>query len=419
MVRKRLFSVKNKPQDLKNGVADIQGYLKMKGFSFDDFEFEIKSSKFKVMREETRLVSPDLFGDMIIANGKKTLIFSGNFDYPKLSGDIDILSSKLSMPNEVASQIIESKLRYKVVDNVIKVTIDESKDSLESDKTEINENFLDILAMDLNIRFIEDLEMYIELNALTDMKVFLGTKYKEDVVVFKKARKEDAKLVGSIFLRNDSYLTFLGKRFSTSGEVSFPTGEISNPTLNIVSRYTNYTPKGNPFEVLIDLKGTKNQPILDFSYIYNNLKATEDKKEMEQNAFSLLALNMLKDDALGSDQASNSNLQGEAVNIGNSILSNLATKNINEALIEYGVSANVDIDINNPDQSVVKLQGKLFNIVKWSVGGNISNIENNQVAIEIPLSYYSILQFSKPNNPFIIKDNQVLGEIKLRFGTTW
>ena len=140
---------------------------------------------------------------------------------------------------------------------------------------------------------------------------------------------------------------------------------------------------------------------------------------MEQNAFSLLALNMLKDDALGSDQASNSNLQGEAVNIGNSILSNLATKNINEALIEYGVSANVDIDINNPDQSVVKLQGKLFNIVKWSVGGNISNIENNQVAIEIPLSYYSILQFSKPNNPFIIKDNQVLGEIKLRFGTTW
>ncbi len=415
----RNTKVKNKPQDLKNGVADIQGYLKMKGFSFDDFEFEIKSSKFKVMREETRLVSPDLFGDMIIANGKKPLIFSGNFDYPKLSGDIDILSSKLSMPNEVASQIIESKLRYKVVDNVIKVTIDESKDSLESDKTEINENFLDILAMDLNIRFIEDLEMYIELNALTDMKVFLGTKYKEDVVVFKKARKEDAKLVGSIFLRNNSYLTFLGKRFSTSGEVSFPTGEISNPTLNIVSRYTNYTPKGNPFEVLIDLKGTKNQPILDFSYIYNNLKATEDKKEMEQNAFSLLALNMLKDDALGSDQASNSNLQGEAVNIGNSILSNLATKNINEALIEYGVSANVDIDINNPDQSVVKLQGKLFNIVKWSVGGNISNIENNQVAIEIPLSYYSILQFSKPNNPFIIKDNQVLGEIKLRFGTTW
>lgn len=414
--------VKNRKQDLRNGQADVTGYLKMDGFDFEYFEFEVKSNQFKVMREETKLVSPDLYGEMVIATGQTPLVFSGNFDYPKLKGDVDILDSKLTMPSELASQFVESKLEYKIIDNTVKITV---KDTIEAEKKEISEDFLDILALDLNLRFIGDLEMFIELNAITEMKIFLGTKYKEEIVVFEKGRKEnDAQLIGNIVLKDDSFLTFLGKRFDTTGEISFPTGEISNPTLDILSKYSNFTSNGVPFEVLINITGTKDEPELDFSYIYNNIKANEDKEDMKQNAFSLLALNMLKNDALG-DQNQNPNLQGEAVNIGNSILSNLATKNLNEALLDYGINAAIDIDVNNPDQSVVKLQGKLstnnsfLKDIKWTVGGNISNLESNQISIEIPLGVFSYLQLSRPNNPFIVKENQVEWEGKLRFGKTW
>lgn len=409
-------SVRNRDQDFKNGKANIEGFLKMDGFDFDYFEFYLTSNKIKVMREETKYVSPDIFGDMVISSGNNPLIFSGNFDYPDLKGDLNILTSKLTMPSEISSQYIESKLHYEYVNNKIIVSLD---DSLETEEKEISQDFLDILNMDLNIKFIDDLEMFIELNSITEMKIFLGTKFKDDIIVFdKKRNKENSQLIGNIYIKDNSYLTFLGKKFNTSGELSFPTGEISNPNLNILSKYSNFTSNGIPFEVLIDVKGTKDKPELDFSYIYNNIPATEDKKEMEQNAFSLLALNLLKDDALG-PQSQNSNLQGEAVNIGNSILSNLATKNINEALLDYGVNANIDLDINNPDQSVVKIQGKLLNNIKWSVGGNISNIESNQISIEIPLGHFSYLQLSRPNNPFIVKENQVEGEVKFRFGKSW
>lgn len=413
-------SIRNRTSDLENGKASLTGYLKMDGFYVDKFDFKINSKSLKVLREETRYSMPDIFGDFIIATGKNPIVFSGNFDYPNISGDVDILDAKLQMPNEIVSQIVESKLHYEFLDNVIKISLKDSTDEEKTERKKIETPFLDLINYDMNIRFVGDFDIKMELNALTQMRINLGTPYKNDVVIFKKDRnREEAEFLGEIILKSDSNLSFLGKKFDTSGKVSFPTGQIYNPHLDILATYANYTQNGNPFEVQINVTGTKEEPKLKFSYIYNNQVVSGEKSEIEQNAFSLLTLNMLKEDALG-DNSQNTNLQGEVMNYGNSFISSLASKSLNDALLEYGLNADINLDLNNPDQSVVKLQGKLFKNIKWSVGGNVSNIENNQVTIEMPLGLIpGYFQFSKPNNPFVVRENQIEWEAKLKFGKTW
>lgn len=416
-------SVRNKSSDLKNGKANLTGFLKMDGFDVDKFEFKINSKSLKVLRDETRYSMPDIFGDFIIATGKNPIVFSGNFDYPNISGDVDILDAKLQMPNELVSQIVESKLHYEFLDNVIKISLKDSTEEVNEVRKKIETPFLDLINYDMNIRFVGDFDIKMELNALTEMRINLGTPYKDDIVIFKKDRnKEEAEFLGEIILKSDSNLSFLGKKFETSGKVSFPTGLIYNPHLDILATYANYTQNGIPFEVQINVTGTKEEPKIKFSYIYNNQVVSGEKSEIEQNAFSLLTLNMLKEDALG-DNSENTNLQGEVMNYGNSFVSSLASKSLNEALLEYGLNADIDLDLNNPDKSIVKLQGNIFKNIKWSVGGNVSNIDNNQITIEIPLDVYNAylpyLLFSKPNNPFVIRENQIEWEAKLRWGKTW
>lgn len=416
-------SVRNKSADLNGGKANLLGYLKMDGFDVDNFEFKVTSKKLKVLRDETRLTMPDLYGDFIVATGKNPIVFSGNFDYPNLSGDVDILDAKLQMPNELISQVVESKLHYEFLDNVVKISLNDSNDVEIEKRKKIETPFLDLINYNLNIRFVGDFDIKMELNALTKMRINLGTQYKNDVVIFRKDRnEEDAEFIGEIILKNDSNLSFLGKKFATTGKVSFPTGEIANPQLDILAKYSNYTQSGIPFEVRIKITGFKEEPILNFSYIYNNAEVNGEESEIKQNAFSLLTLHMLKEDALG-DNSQNTNLQGEVLNYGNSFISSLASKSLNDALLEYGLNADVDLDLNNPDKSVVKLQGNIFKNVKWSVGGNISNIENNQITIEIPLDLYNAylpyLLISKPNNPFVVRENQILWEAKFKYGKTW
>lgn len=416
-------SIRNRSADLKGGRANIDGFIQMKGFDVDNFEFTIKSNRLKVMRDETRYSMPDFFGDFIIATGEKPLVFSGNFDEPNISGDVDVLEAKLQMPNEMTAQIVESKLHYEFLDDVIRISLKDSNEIGIAQQRIVEKPFLDLLNYDLNIRFLGDFSIKLDIDALTQMRINLGTKYKTDVVNYRKDREEEeAVLLGEIILKDNSSMSFFGKKFETTGIVMFPTGEIANPQFDIKARYKNFTQTGIPFEVQILVSGYKDNPQIKFFYIYNNFEATGDQSEIDQNAFSLLTLNMLKQDALG-DNSQNSNIQGEMVNYGNSFISSIASKSLNEALLEYGLVTDIDLDLNNPDQSMVKIQGKLFKNIKWTVGGNVSNIENNQVSIEVPLGvFYGImtnLQFTKPNNPFVTQENQILWETKLRFGKTW
>ncbi len=416
-------TIRNRESDLKDGKANIAGFIQMDGFDVSNFEFKIDSKRLKVLRDETRYSMPDFFGDFVVSTGQNPLKFSGNFDKPSISGDVDILNAKLQMPDEMTAQIVESRLHYEFIDDVVKISLKDSLDNTEQEKRTIEKPFLDILNYDLNIRFLGDFGIKLDLDALTQLRINIGTRFKTDVVNYKKNRnEEEGVLLGEIIVKDNSALIFFGKKFETTGIVTFPTGEIDNPQFDILAKYKNFTQAGIPFEVQIIIKGFKDNPNIKFLYDYNGLKATGDQSEIDQNAFSLLTLNMLKEDALG-DNSQNSNLQGEMVNYGNSFVSSLASKSLNEALLEYGLVTDINLDLNNPDQSIVKIEGNLFKNIKWSVGGNVSNIENNQISVEVPLGVLfgmmSYIQFTKPNNPFVTQENQLLWEFKLKLGKTW
>ena len=344
-----------------------------------------------------------------------------------MDGYVAIESADLKMPEEEDIQLVKSKFIYRRSGDVITASYGRA-DSVKVKKTakaqEVSESLMDLLNIDLDIEFRGRTNVEMQINQFLRTSVIIGTPINvRSIRYVKKRYNKEAKLYGRIILKEGSKLSFF-KTFDISGDINFPTGNISNPTLDLKAEYEGTTADYKKFTVEIFVTGTKESPNLRFEYEIAGDSGYGDKEKKLSDIISLLLTGRT------SSETNASNGQGQDINLQSTIASDLLTRQVAQELGKLGLSAQIDFDDNFEDAKV-KIGGDIVGGARWSFGGNVNDISGSRLEIEIPLDDFInlteeewlniLLNFTYVNSPETVKtdENQIHWEGKLKLGGSW
>ncbi len=378
------LSLSNVSEEKYKGNAAVTGQVILKDFLPDYLDISVQANQFQVLNNATVRSMPDLYGDFVISTDTRPIRFWGTLLKPNLEGDINVVYASLKMPDMSAGKLQYSRLNYKIHKENLTIEIDNPKIDIPD---KINQGFkssediADLMNYDLKIRILDKLSVQMSLGILGQLSADVTIKDKNLPLIYKKDRDQpEAQLIGSLQLLKSSVLNF-AKLFNTYGEITFPTGELSNPTLNLVAEYTGVIyqkPVQKNYTVKIFLTGTKDLPEARFIYTINGEEATGDPKKIEEDAIYLLFFGRLK----GAESSS-----GGAADVDNikALLSGQASKYLTDLLMKTGLISNVDIEVNSEEfsESKMKFSGELWGL-NYQVGSTVGNMGDNQVIINIP-----------------------------------
>ncbi len=435
--------LKNLTQDLRNGQAEIEGFIKLKDFQPEELDFSIKADKLLVLSDATAISMPNLYGKFIIGTEARPIRFYGTLDKPNLEGDIVVIEAELKMPEVQSQQTIRTTFAYEVTDKsrIFKFTsardttmVSETDSTMipliKNEKVDIQDtrSLADLINYDLSIK-IKDFTLLFDLGTLGEIYGKIGTSDPSIPMRYVKNRYESAPKLyrGELVLKEGSTVKIF-RILETTGSISFPTGSLDNPTLNLQALYNGTDVDGTyttNYTVFVSITGTKEIPILKLDYTVNGEHPTGDTKKIEQDAFALLATGKTKSGLGGG--LGNTDYFGQGLNMG---ISQVASKSLTELLLGTGViqSADISFGAEGLQDAKVNLSGSLSGIGNWTVGGNLSDLSSNyEASIEIPISVSSdalsniVLQLSKMANfnlSSAIQDAKDF-EVKIKVGGSW
>lgn len=479
IIKKELITLEkvkvfNYENDLKNGTAKVGGTISLKGTDIDVLDINMETKNFLVLNQKAKKTLRWIYGDLRIATGKNPIRFFGTLKKPNVNGDVDVLFADLVMPQEDISQIVKSKFNYvikgseqdedlkniiiidknklnkKLIENKDKNkdkqknldSLDLLNEKLDIDKNELadfnksqndeesnvitaNRSFSDLINYDLKLRMPGVFKVNMVINAAIELFAELSNKDLNKPLHYTKSRDEkDAKLFGDIVVKENSRLSFF-KSFKTNGYLYFTTGNLFNPNLDLKANYRGRTTGSNPKDYLVDIAitGTKEKPIITYSYIIGNTQSVGDQSQILQNVFYLLTLGNLKDQM---NDNSGFDLNRSTSDFANSMLADMATKQLNQVLAKSGLNAEINFDNGNIEQANIKLSGQVFNFAQLSYGGRLSDINSaNEIQFSVPFSQLfnssgpidMILQASYINTLNTIQtQDQKIWEMKLKIG---
>ena len=389
------ITVTNNKKDDPKGKAIILGSIQHDYFDIKYFDLTILSERLKVLSNATMKVMPSLYGNMTITTGKNPLHFYGSFTKAFIKGDLNILNADLYMPDIMSAQASESKALYINKNNSRRKfdylsDVDSLNKNTRYKRIEAKNNSLDFLNIDLNIRFLNRFVTKMDIAKIGMLTAEIGTqKINEPVRLLIEGNKQP-QLFGDIILKEDSKFVLI-KTFNTKGKISFPTGSLDNPGIDLTAEYKSRSYYNNvPREISlrIYITGTKNMPLLRIEYSIDNNTTTGDISTLSQDATYLLMLGKTKAELSGQGTS-----QGFPTNdITNSLVSTLTSQSITNVFGNSGVINNVDVDMSTGSLSNanLKISGQvylpLFGPVIWRLGGNVSDFtSNNEISIDFPL----------------------------------
>jgi hypothetical protein len=280
----------------------------------------------------------------------------------------------------------------------------------------------------MNVKFLGPFNVTMDLGPLSKLSAEIGTPNRSESIRYVKHREEqEATLYGSLIVKKGSTLS-LYKTFNTEGTISFPTGNITNPGLDLNAEYS-FTSYGSDqetkyYNVALLVTGTKEKLRINFSYSINGEEVTGDSTQIAQDAMFLLLFGKTKSELLGGTGSSvGQNLGSSGAAVGASYV-------VNELLtsIKYIESADIDFEGGDFTNARLKLKGKLFSDVRFEIGGTVADLaSNNEISIDAPMSDLLGADFMNINltitrstsintSPSI---DQKDWEIKIKFGDSW
>lgn len=418
--------VYNQPDDLSNGKAKVTGVINLEKMDIERFDLGIRTDRFLVMNDETQKAKPDLYGRTIIATETDSLRFYGSFTEPNLEGYVAIESADLKMPDEEDIQLVRSKFIYKRVGDLITASYGRA-DSVKVKKTkkaqEVTDSFMDLLNIDLDLEFRGRTLVEMQINQFLRTSVIIGTPINmRSIRYVKRPYSKEAKLYGKIVLKEGSKLSFF-KTFDITGDINFPTGNISNPTLDLKAEYQGTTAEYKKYTVEIFVTGTKENPILRFEFEIGGESGYGEREKKLSDIINLLLTGRISND-------NTANGSGQDINIQSTVASDILTRQVAQELGKLGLSAQIDFE-DNFENAKVKIGGDIVGGARWSFGGNVNDISGSRLEIEIPLDDFInlteeawlniILNFTYVNSPETVKtdENQIHWEGKLKLGGSW
>ncbi|MFP4369758.1 MAG: translocation/assembly module TamB domain-containing protein, partial [Candidatus Kapaibacterium sp.] len=448
----------NHPENDVRGKAEVTGKVELEDFSLSYLDINIMAKDFIAMTDATQSAMPNLYGDLIFSTGPDNIRFHGTLDKPNLTGDINVNRAELQMPELSSKQSVRTELNYEFISDTLRIKGETKPDSVkrslfqqrmkylaeQSDTTEEQKaqaeiskdekNIADLINYDLNLmipgRFLVD----ISLGILGNIQADIGTANPEEGLRYVKNRDEDEpRLYGALILKEGSTLKYV-RAMEVEGNITFRTGAMDNPTLDLTARYQGLTLDENnrrPYTVIINVTGSQENPEIDMTYTIDGETPPGDKSKITQDAAFLLLTGQTKSSAL-SGSGSGGQIFDET-ELGGSVLSSAFSKSIIE-LLNTGYIQNLDIDFASgpgQEQTKVKLSGRLFGGATYTFGGAINDFKNNnEFRIDIPIDVFQsnksainrfLVQIKKSSadNTTAFDVDQIDWEIKLKFGGNW
>jgi hypothetical protein len=436
----RNIELKNSVDDYSNGKAFITGTIELSQFDISNLDIYFNSPSIQMLGLASKKTMPALYGDFIVSTGPSPLHFFGSLQEPYLQGDINIMRAELQLPQNENNLVRKSSFIYQVKGNHIKlIPVDDTLNYNSNKEINIassngnhknqNASFAELIDYDLNIKILGNFLVYMDLSSLFSIIAEIGLKDRSQPLryVLKRGNTEP-NLTGDIVVNEGSTLKFY-KTFTTSGNIYFPTGSISNPGLDLTADYSGQSSTGN-YKVRLLIKGTKNQPLVTFSYSINEIEAVGDSSKIKEDALMLVLFGKTKDEMKAGGGS------GGLFNESNvaSVASTYASAGFTNLLQSTGIIKSADIDFgknlgsNSLDKATIIFTGQFFG-GKWKAGGTVADLStNNEISIEYPLS----LLFNVPAfNNFVLQlsrsittsaptsRNQKDWEFKFKIGTSW
>ncbi len=431
----RNLTLENNPSDLIDGKAKVKGYCVFEGFDLKKFDFEAHSKQIKVMSRSSMKATPSLYGNFTISFGPEPLHMYGSLTEPYVRGDINVEKAALTMPASNGGDFQKTRLVYKTI-NKKQVELEFVKDSSQtepkiSSKGEENGGgFAENLDIETDIRFLGGFVVTMEITGIGQLIAEIGTSNPNEPLRFVQERgAEQPRLYGTDLLVKDGSTIKLIKMLETKGKISFPTGSIENPTLDLTAAYRGQrflADKVSYFTVKMNITGTKEKPKVNLTYSIDDIEATGDSTKISENALLLLAIGRTKEE-MGQSESGSFDMSSATSSVASAATSAAVSTALTDFVQGTGFIKSADIDIGSSltdlDQAKMKFSGEIQGI-RWTLGGTVAEFSgNNEITIDMPMPFWRnvILQITKATSsaPASAARNQKDWEVKLRLRTSW
>ncbi|MEJ5245077.1 MAG: hypothetical protein WHV28_05145 [Bacteroidota bacterium] len=423
--------LRNTNRDLRDGKAEISGYVRLNENGIEYIDIKANADKILVLSDASKKSLPDVYGNLVLGTEDDYIRFFGTMQEPNIEGNVVIINAELKMPQSQGKQIVKSNFTYEIKDSkrIYKLSNVTDTTSVATNVRNDEPDFIESLNFDVRAK-IKNFSLLFDMGAIGEVYAKIGTKDPSIPIRYLKNRNEPMPKIygGELELKEGSTVKIF-RTMETKGYISFPTGSIENPTLDLQAKYDGkYSEKNttNFFTVFVYITGTKEEPKIKLDYTLNGNSPVGDSKKIEEDAFILLATGRPRGVQSTNNTFGVGNLFDESINMG---ISQLASKSLTDLLLTTGViqSADVKFEGEGIETAKVNFSGSIFGIGNWTIGGNIYDFSNLEISFEVPISVNSkafndiIFQISRSTNSNITNQlqDQKDFEMKIKLGGSW
>jgi len=417
---KRL-TVRNLPADLRDGSAEISGYVNLVAFTPKDFELKMSGKRLLVLSDATQAVNNQLYGNLVISI--PGLTFSGpSFASPRVGGTVVVIEASLKAEQAGGEATIHQINYVDYADWLrqrergeygpeIPSAFPDSARNRRSDGPPdqvpeipfdtavsppgVATGFYDRLEMrNLFVAIRAGTLLTIDFSPFQQLRASLETAAEKPGLVLNKKALEELTVAGDIQVVQGSKFVFF-KPFEARGELQF-NGPIANPKLSVVADYTGRqlqtgTDLTREYVVSVRITGTVNKPQIDLWYEFvgdNTTPVATDRETQQRNALSLLlfgrTIEQLGSTSLGEQVGNVAGTVGESgLSIVSSTLSNILAGGT-----DFIRSVDITGSATDIGQARVNLVSQ-FGKVVVRAGGRVSNpTADGTVTVDIPVDIF-------------------------------
>ncbi len=385
-------TLRNLPEDLPEGKLQIRGTIGLRELRPWSFDLRFSSPQVLVLSSASARASLPAYGVLILSTGQPPLQLVGTWEHPRLIGTLLIRRARLIFPAEAltASSTAPSLLADYYWHAAPSTTPQAPQQELAPTALRAEPRFAERLFYDLRIYLLDPLSITMDLAPTQQLVADLEPENPSIPLAYVTGPEGKPQLLGRLRLLPGSVYKFY-RNFAASGTISFTTGEIDNPELDIEVRYRGtrvFANQRQSYEIRFTVRGTRRNPSIgNWSYTIAGTEGTGDENQLFNDVIWLLLVGQTQQELEGSLSTNGASF-GREIPLAN--LSTLASKAATELFRGLGIVQDVQIDPTTGtldlEQMRARITGQLGGItLRW--GGTLGNpLQLAEFTVDIPLS---------------------------------
>lgn len=385
------LSVRNLESDWSKSGMEGTGYIDTKDLKLEGFDLTMKGA-LKVLSPESREKLKYMYGDLFVSTGQNPLRLKGRFDRSIFSGNINVQEGDLVFASDDQQQgeTDFSKISYTVVDDVTKSkktslfnTGVRRKQAGNGEESTRNDNsFADGMSYDLTLSTAGRMRITMPFNSITKDELKANLTMQN----FKVSNLGGVnKFTGEVLVAENSYYSFLGKKFAASGSLRF-NADLENPDLNLRAVYsdmhTEKTGEQRRVFVILTITGTKLKPVTSFDLRYQ----TEDGPvvvrggNVDSDALSFVMFGVFSDEMSSGEKGQLTKEVTES--LGSSLGYTYASTFVTAALKGLGIDLIRSFELSQQGRTKISIDLLGFLV---TYNGQFDTIQSSDFGVEFPL----------------------------------